>query len=660
MRKIICLTSILISFQLHAGSGKEILDLNNLKNIFDLSVFKDLQVQYRSCDEQQIVNIESSYNQCVEDICGEIENNKNYNIYFAESLKQKAPNLRNIPKDFSDKIKNYGTLDFEYKKEKYDKLKKLIESNDYNVPDELKHIHRLGFAIGLSGLLSFDDSYNIEGIDQELLYESAYIPTAREQRWLVNSLKELGREENFSEIYSDSTGYLKKKYPKDSIKDAVYKLAQKIQDDVAKFKEKNKVLLSKAPAIINYLGEFDSVARAIKKKGEVNPTDITEVLIESEMINKTIPAIESPEKFPILNSNRNINLNNIITKVGIKKKIFEATSSRKKSNDKFRAEQAIEACYTTLIMKDFLPSIKQRDELFKKIKTLQDKISKNYLTRFSSETKESLIDEINGLKFTIPDTPEVYESTLMDKINGFIDEHRDEVSTFRSASDEGKKQVALLNVYGFIDVEEAPTLISDLEDYCENRGVTSIISDQNETAEKEVNIGWQSFKFDFDGLIVHEIGHSIYHVLKDGVPSSVSFKKFKNNVDCLNSMHPEVGASSHIRETVQLSNGARSSFKEGRYSDEDFADMFSSFMTKDMDFKPFSCSFLKQNRLPTSNGYVKRFIPSSLERKIKTDPHSSDFFRLLHLEKIKKGHIPSTCSKHLEQTSTIFPIKDCN
>lgn len=42
------------------------------------------------------------------------------------------------------------------------------------------------------------------------------------------------------------------------------------------------------------------------------------------------------------------------------------------------------------------------------------------------------------------------------------------------------------------------------------------------------------------------------------------------------------------------------------------------------------------------------------------ETHSTDFFRVLHFEYLKKGKLPDNCKNYLNLSGDQFPIKSCH
>lgn len=119
------------------------------------------------------------------------------------------------------------------------------------------------------------------------------------------------------------------------------------------------------------------------------------------------------------------------------------------------------------------------------------------------------------------------------------------------------------------------------------------------------------------GIFGHEIGHAVSHFIKVNKMAPPAHRR------CVNQFH---GGSENM---------------EGPYSEEDWADYFSGRVTKRLkasrpELQNFTCLFAK--RSPRHGVWAPKLENSP------PDPHSNDFFRMVHLHKVLNGTMPGSCA----------------
>jgi hypothetical protein len=148
---------------------------------------------------------------------------------------------------------------------------------------------------------------------------------------------------------------------------------------------------------------------------------------------------------------------------------------------------------------------------------------------------------------------------------------------------------------------------------------------------------------ELEGIVHHELAHQLYYFL--GTSSSCENSRFGKIRACLLSNHDELNKD-EVAEQIRLLLGGSIS----RFEIEDFADLMSSL--GDHKQNNFACVFAQKTKF---EDYKKL----SLRREGKVVPHSSDLFRLLHLNFIKKGEVPTTCTQALSAQGESIQFTNC-
>lgn len=145
-----------------------------------------------------------------------------------------------------------------------------------------------------------------------------------------------------------------------------------------------------------------------------------------------------------------------------------------------------------------------------------------------------------------------------------------------------------------------------------------------------------------DGITHHELGHKFFHYIKN--QSSCDKTWFGKVRACLISNHTEL---SNEEMTEQLKQGLTG---DSKYESEDFADLISSMI--DSKSSNFACVFARKLNAEDYKGV-------SLKNESSTDPHSSDFFRLLHMNFLKTGKTPEICAQAMTAKGQSVNFKNC-
>lgn len=139
-----------------------------IQSFADLSILENLKPKYSSCTDNQILNIENTFQQCLESICGKSDDFENHNEYLQNFISQSAENFGNVHKDLKNRLLQLGKAQYDYKKLLLQKTKKLIENNDLEITQSLKPLHNFIFLFGVTPLLSFNEDIAIKGLNNDV------------------------------------------------------------------------------------------------------------------------------------------------------------------------------------------------------------------------------------------------------------------------------------------------------------------------------------------------------------------------------------------------------------------------------------------------------------------------------------------------------------
>lgn len=152
------------------------------------------------------------------------------------------------------------------------------------------------------------------------------------------------------------------------------------------------------------------------------------------------------------------------------------------------------------------------------------------------------------------------------------------------------------------------------------------------------------------GITFHEMGHKLWAhfssmlAMKSPLNCGSTDKWFRDVRACLRSNHTELTAEELQKQTESVQNDKPSQFEE-----EDWADLISTKV--DDSSNNFACLFF---------GSTSASNPGTLSlRAADQDDHSSNLFRLLHLNFLKTGKVPAACEQALNARGEKTAFKNC-
>lgn len=147
----------------------------------------------------------------------------------------------------------------------------------------------------------------------------------------------------------------------------------------------------------------------------------------------------------------------------------------------------------------------------------------------------------------------------------------------------------------------------------------------------------------FRGVVAHEVGHRLYEMFKgeSDIQTSFTQDEFDRSTDIFQCISNNYPAKEETRITYAPS-GEESSMQVSKYANEDFADQFAAWVDRDNEHN-FACVFL--------SGEDDEYAGLSFLNPIEEDHHSAGAFRVLNVEKTKKGFLPQSCEVALRESN---------
>ena len=654
MQKLALLFCLVSLFETVAASEElSKSDVEKLSEIINHSTIEMIGPIYPQCSDSDVLTIGKIYQQCVEKLCGSADSFENYNEYLNNFVQLTSESLSNIPKEFQARFRELAIRESKDEREGVEQLINALNKDKIELTAS-PIVHKLSYLSGFMGLIAFNPDFTIAGIDQEMLETYSSEISEKEQKWIIDAVKEMGFFNNLGTVLSDPKAYFTNKHPNVELKEALLKEATRALNSTEKFKKENPDFIKSFPT---FFDEFEilPLIEKLSRNKVLFEEDLMDIAMTINGIDTIIPIVSTPENYPLINS-VNIDIKDIAQRFNIKQSVKERLEELSPVNVKYHADLISQSCYASYLMSNALPTNNELKKFEKKIVHYKSDFKSSVLNDFSKHSSGKLGAVVDQLKFNVPKGKESFEEYMNTRIDRIISDNNSYLKQREKIPSASKKVEAILSVYDYMNSEARVPLLSDLEDLCDEEGISPHLSDATNTISGNIFVSWQSIKLPFGkSVIFHEIGHNIYQKLKTEKVSSKSSEIFKKSTKCLNTTHPELSGDSS--SSVSLPAGG--SFTEMLYTEEDFADTVAAKAIKTTD-QSFACHFLSQVDYNYENLKTQQYEFSSLINEYSFDVHSSNFFRTLHLDYLNTGEHPKACSEFLKQTNTISPIKDCS
>jgi hypothetical protein len=175
--------------------------------------------------------------------------------------------------------------------------------------------------------------------------------------------------------------------------------------------------------------------------------------------------------------------------------------------------------------------------------------------------------------------------------------------------------------------------------------MTNIVPDVTSYFSNSFITGPMTIKHkDAGGICYHEMGHKLFHFMKyqNTCADKSEFTKIRA---CLLSIHAELSPEELLLEASKVTFGG-----DTKYESEDWADLIAAQVEDKT--SNFACLFAQKLK-------DEDYKQLSLKNSDSSDPHSSDLFRLLHLNFLKIGKTPVQCEQALSARGEKANFKNC-
>lgn len=295
-----------------------------------------------------------------------------------------------------------------------------------------------------------------------------------------------------------------------------------------------------------------------------------------------------------------------------------------------------------LLAQEVLPS----EQELKKYKAKVPGLLKNFKSKVTPYLSQSSAREVeNQVKnwfVSFPETKEQHYSGLKKAVQKSLNQAKSRKREFSRVRNSEYRDV----LYSLALKSSDESNSTDVDEACEDL-FPNVIPDAAYASAGGFIIGPMVIKHGSaaEGISAHELGHLLYNTLSHKPVSEKTKNWFKKSRSCLVDNHTEFSKKELTIEKRRLSL-----FNYSTYDSEDWADLISS--VADQKDENYACLFASQHSPQDYESF-------SLKNHNEADSHSSHLFRLLHINYLKNGRIPTVCRQALKTKGETPQFKNC-
>jgi len=420
--------------------------------------------------------------------------------------------------------------------------------------------------------------------------------------------------------------FLKNMYPTLTVQEAVKKEVDKASANLQYIQNQTFIMksmlgASKAPVVQTAIEEA--------RRGIIGETMMRAILEFNDRFSNSTAFFEKKPDNPFL-SRAAPTLKQIMSKFPP----TETLITMSKAQDEVTRQKAVKEnqdCYFVyLFNRELLPTPIQISEAQKDIALAKNLVKTNFLSKYSAHTRSLLGPLVDKIDFALPPSKDEMEKSFASTLETMIREKELSQQFGREMNPKEVAPLALITLAQLVSKKEESQEAD--EPWCAGFKYNPL-SDANYTALGAVQASYTIVRGTQDarlGVVMHEIGHSLFRSLKDGKGiSQNSAGTFQAQEKCLNVQHTEPLAPTAASNPIAAIQAALI------HSNEDFADMVSaSSGTSKYTSNPFCVlqEIGEDGKYKDGDMYAKP-----------QDPHSSDLYRLLHYQAVIGKPLPKAC-----------------
>lgn len=280
-----------------------------------------------------------------------------------------------------------------------------------------------------------------------------------------------------------------------------------------------------------------------------------------------------------------------------------------------------------------LPSEEQNKNFTAQLPEMRNQIKAAIKNKYSHVSGKILNDIVDTVSVYSPPSKEKYLENVLEQLKSKINR----TNIIRETGDRNISDAAIIGSLG----DQSMTDQAEIEKTCKNLSFHPV-RDNTISLLGGISAGSDCVKHkDFGiGILAHELGHNFMHTLNsDKRISQESREKQKKVESCLVGLH--TGFFEKLKKHNQNQpSDKQDKRKDDHYVSEDYSDVIGAITAQGANFW---CEFQ-----PDGSAW------SPLDA---TDPHSSDLFRLIHIETASGRTLPQECVQFLKSNN--YELKGC-
>lgn len=543
-------------------------------------------------------------------------------------LAKPAPDEKEVEAIFDKMIAIKSPIDTDVEREKiYD----LLKAGKFAMTEDNLDLAFQYIVVGVGGqsikwnMTTYRAEFDEEKFNEIALPLSEINKTAMKERVkaFVAGLPSAIELANSGEDNPD--GYLASKYPGLSKVDAVKKLTAEFRNEYENFKQSGLGKLFSKIADGDFMFPKELVSE-IESGKDVTDMSLRDLIAKKSSFSATRIYLSSAQasgkdKIDYKDLRTRMSAPAQIAEVIEKSKSDRATENTKKQDGKIACLSIYRRSLLTL------PSVEQINALKKTINEVKKDIGEKWASNYSIHTQKKIAEYLEKVDFFLPPSRDDYS-------NGFKQRIQREIQVKARNAElniKDRESLAFFMVLGSYSKSFSKTgsekekESSEYSEFCDKDKI-SPLNDANYTLRGKIQVSYTSaHALEMGkGVLAHELGHGISQIFNADLASDESSKKHQGFLSCLNSQHDINGT---------------------QYVEEDYADWVAANVTK-------------ANKACL---YPQAYSPGTkqMENAFKTDTHSSEFFRLMHVESIQRGKLPGECNTFLVEQGTPKDFLSC-
>lgn len=427
------------------------------------------------------------------------------------------------------------------------------------------------------------------------------------------------------------------------------KFKERVNEVLSSFEEKGKKIASDPELnfLVN-LNEFKEMASGEKLKSQfasseqINPDLIQDLNQTNSLMDLFVSLSTDPEMKKLLDSPP-IDIKKMATELRTEKLLRDRIEKQKSVLNGTNSAASSKCKVAFSMAQEGLPTQQQVDDFKKKVESIKGKFLGKTKGLMCSEAGRKYNDEVQGWIASLPLTRDQHMSNMKASLTRALEKSKN----WKKQYNEIEKSPSRDTFYavGIASLkEDYNESTSRADEVCKNL-MPNILPDATAYFSKNFVAGPMVVEHEHaEGICHHELGHKLFHFMKyqNTCGDKSQFTKIRS---CLLMNHSELTPEELLVESGKATFGG-----DSKYESEDWADLVSSMV--DDKTNNFACLFARKMK-------NEDYATLSLRNSDSSDPHSSDLFRLLHLNFLKNGKIPTQCEHALSARGEKANFKNC-